>query len=49
VEVKTKKKRIDRSSIPNYMIKMIKRERDIWGIYPSILNCGYRNDKIIFD
>lgn len=31
------------------MGKMTGRETYIWGIYPSILNCGYRNDKIIFD
>lgn len=25
------------------------RETDIYGMYPPILNCGYRNDKIVFD
>jgi len=44
-----RKKRIDRSSIQNYIRKMRKGERYICGIYPSILNCGYRNDRIIFD
>ncbi|NP_054501.1 hypothetical protein NitaCp025 (plastid) [Nicotiana tabacum] len=29
--------------------KMAGRETYRWGIYPSILNCGFRNDKIIFD
>lgn len=43
------KKRIDRSSIPNCMGKMSRRETDIRGIYLSILNCGYRNDRIVFD
>jgi len=51
VEAKTKKKnkRIDRSSIPNCMGKIREREEYICGIYPSILNCGYRNDRIISD
>nr|YP_009040321.1 hypothetical protein [Hyoscyamus niger]AGU46469.1 hypothetical protein [Hyoscyamus niger] len=29
--------------------KMTGRETYGWGIYPSILNCGFLNDKIIFD
>ena len=30
------------------MEKMAGRETYIWGIYQSILNCRYRNDKIQF-
>lgn len=29
--------------------KMTGRGTYRWGIDPSILNCGFRNDKIIFD
>lgn len=31
------------------MRKVKKGERYICDIYPSILNCGYRNDRIFFD
>lgn len=47
-----KKKRIDRSSIPtDCMRKMTVKEAYICygSIYPSILNCGYRKDRIISD
>lgn len=40
-----RKKRIDRLSIKKKIIK----ETYISVIYPSILNCGYINDRIIFD
>lgn len=43
------KKRIDRSSIPNCMGKTSRRETYIRGISPSILNCRYRNDRIVSD
>ena len=40
---------MDPSSIPDCMGKMAGRERYMWGIYQSILNCRYRNDKIQID
>jgi len=43
------KKRIDRSSITNCMGKTIRRETYMRRIYPSILNCRYRNDRIVSD
>lgn len=48
-DVSSGEKRIDRSSMQNCMGKTSRRETDIRGIYPSILNCRYRNDRIVFD
>lgn len=43
-----KKKRIDRSSIRISWGNEWKRDRCM-GMYRPILNCRYRNDKIVFD
>ena len=47
---KTIRKNIDPSSITKHTLK-IKGEGDVYicGIYLSILNCGYINDRIISD
>lgn len=49
VEAKTKKKKIEPSSIPHFIAKSRGKEEYICDIYASILNCRYRNDRIFSD
>lgn len=44
---KLRQKRIDRLSIQNIEVKLRVKEAYMCGIYLSILNCGYINDRIV--